>query len=73
MRRFLKWILFGVLCLLSWICALFFLFITGWASCSVAGSCVTDRIVIAGIILLIPTQVAIAVYLRQTEKDAERR
>lgn len=71
MGRLLKWTLFGILCLLSWACAVFFLLITGWASCSVTGWCVVDRIVIIGILLLLPVQVAIAVYLRQREKAAE--
>jgi len=70
MNRLLKWTTFGVLCLLSWACAVFFLLITGWASCSVTGWCVADRIVIIGIILLLPAQVAVAAYLRQREKDA---
>lgn len=70
MSRLLKWITFGVFCLFSWVCAVFILFITGWASCSVTGSCVADRIAVIGIILMLPAQIAIAVYLRQREKDA---
>ena len=71
MNRLLKWSIFGVLCLLSWACAVFFLLITGWAPCSVTGWCVADRIVILGIILMLPAQVAIAAFLRQREKDAD--
>ena len=71
MSRLLKWTIFGVLCLLSWACAVFFLLITGWAPCSVTGKCVSDGIVIIGIILLLPAQVAVAAYLRQREKDAD--
>ena len=70
MSRLLKWATFGVLCLVTWVCAVFFLLTTGWASCSVTGACVVDRIAIIGIVLLLPTQVAIAVYLRQREKNA---
>lgn len=68
MSRFLKWTVFGVLCLLSWVCAVFYLFITGWAPCSVTGRCFSEGIVIIAIILLLPAQVAVAAYLRQREK-----
>ncbi|MBB5718718.1 hypothetical protein FHR23_001641 [Stakelama sediminis] len=71
MNRLLKWTIFGILCLLSWACAVFFLLTTGWASCSVTGHCVMDRLVIGGILLLLPAQVAVAVYLRQREKSAK--
>jgi len=70
MRSAIKWAIFGFLCIVSWICAGLFLLTTGWASCSVTGWCITDRIVIAGILLLLPAQVAVAAYLRRGGKDA---
>jgi hypothetical protein len=64
----MKWVAFGLFCLLSWVAAAFFLLISGWAPCTVTGWCIADRIVFVIILLLLPAEVAVAAYMRHRER-----
>ena len=64
-----KWLLFWLFVAVSWIAVAFYLFISDWAPCSVTGTCITDGVVIALALLLMPAQVLIAVYLKQRHAD----
>ncbi|HET9638262.1 MAG TPA: hypothetical protein VFP12_03565 [Allosphingosinicella sp.] len=71
MGRVLKWILFALACLVSWGWALFELLAMGWSPCEQAGSCQREGIVVAIVLLLLPTQVAVAAYMRHREKEQD--
>jgi Zn-dependent protease with chaperone function len=68
----LKWTLFAVACAISWGWAIFELLSTGWSPCERAGTCGSEGIVVAIVLLLLPTQVAVAAYLRHREKEQDR-
>jgi len=67
----LKWILFATACVISWGWALFEMLSVGWSPCEQAGSCAMEGIIVAIVLLLLPTQVAIAAYLRHREKEQD--
>ena len=73
MNRLLKWTGFALLCLVSWAAAGLFLLTSGWASCTVTGWCAVDRIAFIVIVLLLPSEVATAAYMRHREKEREGR
>ena len=63
------WLLFWLFVAASWTAAVIFLMISGSASCEERGTCAVDQLVIFGILLLMPVQVAVAVYLKQRRSD----
>ena len=72
MDRVLKWVVFVAVCLISWVWASFELFAMGWSSCEQAGSCASESIVVAIVLLLLPAQIAAAAYMRHREKEEDR-
>lgn len=64
-----RWMLFWLFVIVSWMAVGFYSFISGWARCTVTGTCVTDGIVVVLAMLLMPAQVALAVYLKQHRAD----
>ena len=65
MNPTLKWGVFILFCIVSWVAAGSYVFIAGGNECHESGSCALDHVVLVGIFLLIPAQAAIAAFLRQ--------
>ena len=65
----LKWLLFWLFVIVSWAAVAFYLFISGWARCNVTGTCIADGLVVGLALLLMPSQVLIAIYLKQRRAD----
>jgi uncharacterized membrane protein (DUF485 family) len=63
------WTLFWLFVVVSWSAVGFYLFISGWTSCAVTGTCITDGFVVLLALLLMPAQVLLAVYLKQRRVD----
>ena len=63
------WLLFWLFVVVSWLAVGFYVFLMGWASCHVTGTCAVDRAVTMLAVLLMPAQVLLAVYLKQRQSD----
>ena len=63
------WLLFWLFVVVSWTAVVFYLFISGWAPCTVTGTCIQDGLVVGLALFLMPAQVLLAVYLKQRRAD----
>lgn len=63
------WLLFWLFVIISWTAVGFYLLVSGWAPCAKSGTCVVDGFVMVLALLIMPTQVLLAVYLKQRRSD----
>ena len=67
--RGLIWVAFWAFVIVSWAAVGFYWFIAGWSSCKGTGSCTTDGVIGVLTLILMPTQVMLAVWLKQRRID----
>jgi hypothetical protein len=67
--RMRTWLPFWLFVVVSWAAVGFYLLISGWAPCTVTGTCVADAVVVVLALLLMPVQVLLAVYRKQPRAD----
>ncbi len=63
--KVLAWSGFALFVIASWAIAILFFLTGGWAPCSETGSCTSDRIGAIIILLLLPMQAGLAVFLKR--------
>lgn len=63
------WLFYWLFVVVPWAAVGFYLFTSGWAACDVTGTCFADGAVAVFALLLMPSQVLLAVYLKQRRSD----